>query len=186
MNQDQINSALRSLLKIIGSALAAHGLAQAASIVNGEDCIGVVLAVAGLVWSHFSHAPDAPPPPAAKLPGPKIMMLAGMLTLLLGVAACNTAQQTVAYKTIASVEQAATMSYDGYCGLVIQHSLPTNGVPAASAAFQHFQNSARLATLLAMNNTNALAPAALGAEEAQLLSLINSFESASRTGNQPK
>lgn len=177
MNFDQLTSLLRSLLKIAGSALAAHGLTQAASIVNGEDCIGVVLALGGLAWSHWEHGADAPPPPAGKLPGPKIMVLAGMLALLLaGATACNTTQQTVAYKSIASLEQGATSSYDAYCGLVINRALPTNGVPAASAAFQHFQDSAKLATLLAMNNTNALAPAQLSAEEAQFLTLINSFE----------
>lgn len=75
MNIDQLQSLLRSLLKIAGSALMAHGLTQAAGIVNGEDFIGVVLALGGLAWSHWEHGADAqPPPPSGKLPGPKVML----------------------------------------------------------------------------------------------------------------
>lgn len=56
MNQDQITSIIRSILKIAGSALAAHGLTNAANLVNGEDVAGVAIAVAGLVWSHYNHS----------------------------------------------------------------------------------------------------------------------------------
>jgi hypothetical protein len=57
MNKDQINSAVRTLLKVIGSALVTHGATKAASIVNSEDVIGLVITVIGLLWSHFEHAP---------------------------------------------------------------------------------------------------------------------------------
>lgn len=56
MNSDQLNSLIRSILKIAGAALAAHGLTKAASIVNAEDTIGVVLTIVGAVWSHYQHA----------------------------------------------------------------------------------------------------------------------------------
>ena len=63
MNQDQFTSLIQSLIKIAGSALTAHGLTAAANIVNGQDVSGVVLVVAGLVWSHvWNAAPTTTPP----------------------------------------------------------------------------------------------------------------------------
>jgi len=56
MNLDQFNSLVRSLLKVAGAALAAHGLSAAASIVNSQDVIGLALVLAGVVWSHFTHS----------------------------------------------------------------------------------------------------------------------------------
>ncbi len=61
MNQDQFFSIVRSALKIAGSALAAHGLTKAASIVNGEDCVGLVLTIAGLLWSHYCLSKPSQP-----------------------------------------------------------------------------------------------------------------------------
>ena len=68
MNADQVNSIVRSLLKIIGGALIAHG--ANADIVNSvatsADLIqiisGAVIAGGAALWSHFSHAaaPTAP------------------------------------------------------------------------------------------------------------------------------
>ncbi len=55
MNQEQLMSGVRSLLKVIGAALAAHGATQSATIVNGEDALGVALVLAGFVWSYFAH-----------------------------------------------------------------------------------------------------------------------------------
>ena len=57
MTQDQVMSAVRSLVKIVGAALVAHGMTKSAAIVNGEDVIGVVLVIAGLLWSHYNHKP---------------------------------------------------------------------------------------------------------------------------------
>ena len=54
MNTDQFNSLIRSIIKIIGAALVAHGLTNAGSIVNSPDVIGVIMTIAGLVWSHYS------------------------------------------------------------------------------------------------------------------------------------
>lgn len=62
MNQlsPQTQALIRSLLKIIGGALAAHGLTRAAAVVNAGDSIelvfGVVSAIAGYVLSHNKAA----------------------------------------------------------------------------------------------------------------------------------
>lgn len=172
MNQEQINSILRSLLKIIGSALAAHGLTGAANIVNGQDCIGVVLAVAGLVWSHYSHtAPPAQPnKPTIKLGG---LMVMGGLALGLSMAACNTTQQTTAYNTIASVDTAAKAAVDGYYTAAVKGLATTNNIPAIAKAYSEVEAGCVLAATTAQAGTNAVAPAELTQELQALLTLTS-------------
>lgn len=48
-------SGVRSLVKVAGAALAAHGATKTAAIVNGEDVLGVCLVLAGFIWSHYAH-----------------------------------------------------------------------------------------------------------------------------------
>lgn len=181
LNFDQLASLMRSLLKILGAYLVTKGMTNAAGIVNGEDCAGVLIGFAGLLWSHWEHSPDVPtaPPPTTPSSGASktlpVWFIIGGLVAFLALVGCGSTPQTVAYKTIGSLEQGATSSYDAYCGLVIRGALPTNGLPAASQAFQHFQDSARVAVTTAMNGTNALAPASLVTEETALVSLINGF-----------
>jgi hypothetical protein len=59
MNNQQAIALAQGLTKILGASLAAHGATKAAAIVNGEDVAGVVIALAGLAWSHFYHG-DTP------------------------------------------------------------------------------------------------------------------------------
>lgn len=59
MNTDQLNSFVRSLLKIIGAILLAHGATKAAAIVNTEDVAGVIITLVGLFESHRFHSQDA-------------------------------------------------------------------------------------------------------------------------------
>lgn len=56
MNEDQINSLVRTVLKIAGTALAAHGLSASASLVNSEDVFGAIVLLVGLLQSHQTHA----------------------------------------------------------------------------------------------------------------------------------
>lgn len=59
MNTDQTTSLIRGLCKAIGAALLAHGASKAASIVNGEDTIGLIVMIIGFVSSHFVHKDDS-------------------------------------------------------------------------------------------------------------------------------
>ena len=59
MNQDQLNSFVRSVLKIAGSILVAHGATKAAGIVNTEDMAGVVVILVGLIQSQIHHGQAA-------------------------------------------------------------------------------------------------------------------------------
>lgn len=56
MNQEQIMSIVRSAAKVIGGALIAHGLSKYASIINGEDLLGLISTLVGLALSHSNHS----------------------------------------------------------------------------------------------------------------------------------
>ena len=55
MNSDQLNSLVRSVLKIAGAVLMAHGATKYAAIVNTEDMAGVVVTIIGMWLSHQTH-----------------------------------------------------------------------------------------------------------------------------------
>jgi hypothetical protein len=60
MNQDQITSLVRSVLKVAGAALAAHGAQQWATIATTPDMAeavsGAVMTGIGIYLSHVQHA----------------------------------------------------------------------------------------------------------------------------------
>jgi len=62
VNQDQVASIVRSLLKTVGGALVAHGATKVGAFFNAEDSFGLVMTVIGFVLSHFTHK-DSPPAP---------------------------------------------------------------------------------------------------------------------------
>lgn len=101
MNQDQFLSGVRTVLKLLGAALATHGATKAAGIVNGEDVTGLVLVVAGAVWSWYFHKDDTTTPAPTSPTGIKnslfVVFMVAALTLpcLVG---CNTTPQQVTYQ----------------------------------------------------------------------------------------
>ncbi len=58
---DQIQSAIRSVLKVAGGYFVARGVATDSTI---ETVIAGIIAAAGIVWSYFHHAAA----PVAKTP----------------------------------------------------------------------------------------------------------------------
>lgn len=64
MNQDQVLSIVRSLLKVAAGFLLAHNMSRAAGIVSGEDFVAVVLGIISFVWSNFVHTDKPNTPPA--------------------------------------------------------------------------------------------------------------------------
>jgi len=67
MNQDQIDSLVRTCLKMVGGILVAHGAQQMATTVTSpaviEAVIGIVTAGLSIYASHKSNAPVVPPKP---------------------------------------------------------------------------------------------------------------------------
>ena len=73
MNQDQINSLIRSALKVVGGVLAARGLMASSNLVNTEDMAGLLIGLIGLWESHQFHRAATGSPassPLASNPSP--------------------------------------------------------------------------------------------------------------------
>lgn len=87
MNADQIGSLVRSVLKVLGTWLAAHGASKAGSAINAEDTIGVIMTLIGFIMSHSIHSDS---PPATKPPSGAVtsVLLLG-LCLALGCSSQN-------------------------------------------------------------------------------------------------
>jgi predicted lipid-binding transport protein (Tim44 family) len=75
INQDQIDSLIRGIVKGVGPLLVAHGLTALSTTLNTDstiECIGgAVMTVLAFYASHKSNAPaptTAPPAPATPAP----------------------------------------------------------------------------------------------------------------------
>lgn len=89
---------------------------------------------------------------------------------------CKSPPDRIAYNTIASVEQTASVAVDGYYSLVIQGTVKTNGLPDVSLKFNQLQAAATVAANVGSAGTNSLAPAALVQELADLTAFISTLE----------
>ena len=58
MNTDQLNSIIRTVMKIASGLLIAHGLQGTADMINSADVTGSILLIVSLLWSHFNHGSD--------------------------------------------------------------------------------------------------------------------------------
>lgn len=175
MNKDQVLSAIRTVLKILGSVLIAHGAQKAGNLVNSEDVIGLVITIAGIWWSwkHHSVANDSTPaPPAAKV-GLWLLIIGMSGALFLG---CKAPQQRVAFNTLYSLEQGVTAAIDGYDSAVIKGTVRTNDVPRVSALYNKFQASFIVALDAVRYNTNAIAPPNLVIEAQDVVNLITTLK----------
>lgn len=83
-NTDQIQSLLRSILKMLGAVIVAKGVADQSAV---EIISAGILALAGVVWSHRSNA-GPPEPPATPPPAVPVWLL--LAALALGLTACKT------------------------------------------------------------------------------------------------
>jgi hypothetical protein len=99
MNTDQINSLIRSALKIVGALLLAHGLTNTANIINSPDVLGLCLTLAGLLASHWQHDANTPGP---KTPLAALIILASSLALGTG---CTSIINTPSGKAVSISER---------------------------------------------------------------------------------
>jgi hypothetical protein len=183
MNTDQLNSFIRSILKIAGAALLAHGATKAAAIVNSEDVIGVILTLAGLIASHNWHA--VPDNGGAGTPKLSLLLALALPALMLtGCASAPTAAYKAESATAVTVETAMTAWGD----YVAAHHPPASEELAVKAAFERYQAAELLAidataSYVSLASTNAsasgsgLSVASAGAAQAlsDLVSLLQSF-----------
>jgi hypothetical protein len=94
------------------------------------------------------------------------------------ITGCTAPQQQVTFNTLYTVEHATVSAYDGYIELVIAGTVPTNGVPVVSKAFNAFQQSFLIALDVAQFNTNAIAPPSLVMESQNVINIITVNEKA--------
>jgi hypothetical protein len=64
----QQQSLIRSLLKIIGGALAAHGLTRAAAVINAGDSIELIFGVASAIYGYWLSHQKAQQIPVVAVP----------------------------------------------------------------------------------------------------------------------
>lgn len=86
---------------------------------------------------------------------------------------CTPSQQTLAYKSIYSVETGATAAYDAYLTSVVRGTVTTNSLPFISHSYNLLQLAVKTATLQVQGNANAPAPAALQSQAAAFVSEVS-------------
>lgn len=88
MNENQIGSIIRTLLKVFATWLALHGYQTEGTLLNTPDVIALVIMAVSLAWSHFSHA--APIGSGASSNPPSRGSMLGLILLagLFGLAGC--------------------------------------------------------------------------------------------------
>lgn len=75
MNQSQLNSLLRDVLKLLGSFLVLKGYSAAGTFLGGEQAVGLALSLAGFVWSWLHHGGDDSTPPSKPPTGLTALLL---------------------------------------------------------------------------------------------------------------
>ena len=122
MNADQVNSLIRTGLKVVAGIMAAHGLQDSAGYLNTPDVVAAICLAVSMLWSHFAHKP----PPSASggssnAGGPLLLvaisvMLAGVLFCGTG---CKSSPQAVTYQVAATSSvtvETAIHAYDVFAG----------------------------------------------------------------------
>lgn len=104
-----------------------------------------------------------------------LSLLTVTVSIPLTFSGCGTTAQTRSFNTIYTLQKTTLAAYDSYLGEVIKGTVPTNGVPAVSDAFNTFQLSTLVALDVVAWNTNAPATAHLETLSLDLLNLITKF-----------
>jgi hypothetical protein len=169
MNSDQLNSLVRTALKIAGALCLQHGLTGAADLLNSPDIIGAVLLIAGLVWSHYSHAaPKSTSGPSSTPPStpPLMAILWAIFAGSLFFTGCASSPQQATYQaagtTVVSVDTAMNL-----WGAYVAANHPSTNLEAqVENAYDKYQASMAIvcdagAAYAATGGTNATATAAL-------------------------
>lgn len=182
MNQDQVSSAVRSILKLLGAALVAHGATKAAAWVNAEDVAGLAVAIVGLVWSFISHraAAGTSTGSVGEGPGSKVILFLLLPALVFGglTTGCKSTPQQVAYQaagTTSVTVESALAAYD-----VLAKAGKTSVAQNAQVKAAYLKYQAAFAVLCdagavyaATSTTNAPAAAALQQAVANANASIN-------------
>lgn len=94
------------------------------------------------------------------------------LLLPLGLLGCKSSPQTVAYKSLYSVETSVNAAHDSYLDLVVRGAVKTNDVPQVARAYDRFQAGMQGALSAAQFNYTNPAPAAVAQLATDVLNAI--------------
>ena len=179
---DQINSVIRTILKIAGALLLQHGLTNSATVVNSPDVLGALSLIVGLVWSHFQHGTGDtanPRPPGG--PGASVICwaLIACLALPLTFTGCSTTATTAGYKTAAAASITIDAAMTAWGDYVAANHPPAAQEIQVKNLFEKYQAAELLAVdtveTLSTNNPAGLAgfQAATGQAGQALTDLVN-------------
>jgi hypothetical protein len=140
MNVSQLNSLVRSILKIIGSFLIMRGLTQYASWLNSEDVIGVVITFLSLCWSHFNHS--APSTPETTKQTNLLLCLLVWGSIVLPIASgCGTTPQQAAYQTAGTISISVPAAIKLYDVAASQGKTTIEQNRAVKKAYEQYQQA---------------------------------------------
>jgi len=80
------------------------------------------------------------------------------LPVTIALTGCTTTQQTTAYITLKSTEEATTLAYDNYLDLAIKNKTDVAEVTKVSKVYNEFQAGMQIAIVAARGNLAAEAP----------------------------
>lgn len=137
MNSDQLQSLVRTILKIGSGLLIAHGMTDTASALNAPDVIGALTLLVSLIWSHYSHGAATPPPPPTRPPPMGVLYILALAGALC-VTGCASAPRVTyqATSTSAVTVETALKAYDVFAAA--GKTTPAQNA-AVKAAYEKYQ-----------------------------------------------
>ena len=179
MNSNQIGSLVNSVLKILGTALAAHGYATASSLLGlpvfAQELTGIIVTLVGLYFSHIQNSAAAPADSTSSRTPPgtlPVLLLVGTLGASLFLSGCASAPTNI-YKAVGTTDATVTAAVRAWDIYVMNNPVPISQQIAVKNAFLKVQAAEKLvldgdAVYAAYGTTNAPAGvlATLSADQA--------------------
>ena len=160
MNNAQIASHIRTVLKFASGMLIAHGMTNTAGFLNAPDISGAIILFLTALVSHFIHsAPDAPTPPTPPCrPGLTVLLALMLPALVITSARSQTNQVTNLLPTNGPAFTVAGLFSGGLgAGLqrggqdlvsFIENTSTTNGILTAEAGALYAESTKKVGGFL--------------------------------------
>ncbi len=104
-NANQTESLVRTVLKIVGAALIAHGYTTSAALINAPEALGIVLAAIGVIGSLIHHASDTTPPASTSGKNSALVVLLAVAMLAVFGTGCTSIVNTPGGKIVSVTER---------------------------------------------------------------------------------
>jgi hypothetical protein len=134
MNSDQLQSLIRTVLKVGSGLLLAHGLTDTATVFNSPDVIAAITLIVTVIWSHYAHGANPPPPP----PVTPILLLSFMLASGLVATGCKSGP-AVTYRAASTSGVAVGTALKAYDVFAAAGKTTPAQNAAVKAAYEKYQ-----------------------------------------------